>query len=119
MACSVVKSRRMTKLELFERAGVDTSLLIASGRQDEIIDEGGNTQFYCGSGVVEVCKCGHMADFLCDYPSGRGKTCDLPLCQDCRFNIGEERDLCEIHWHMFKGKAGDTRVSGKGPRLVK
>jgi hypothetical protein len=31
--------------------------------------------FVCGSGVT-VCRCGFVADFLCDAPIGDGKTCE-------------------------------------------
>lgn len=61
--------------------------------------------FLCGEIEVQVCGCQTASDYLCDYPVGDGKTCDLPLCDACRKNIGEERDLCAIHyaeWHMRK-----------------
>lgn len=68
--------------------------------------------YICGSGVEtsDVCRfCGHLAEHLCDYPVGDGKTCDLPLCGECRtkvavptdlrtrIDIGEAFDLCPTH----------------------
>ena len=39
------------------------------------------TGFICGKGVVACCVCGAVADHLCDYPMGKGKTCDANLCR--------------------------------------
>lgn len=36
----------------------------------------------CGSGIVPCSTCGNVADHLCDYPMGKGKTCDAPLCDN-------------------------------------
>lgn len=35
----------------------------------------------CGDGITPCWCCGHVADYLCDYPMGKGKTCDLSLCR--------------------------------------
>lgn len=69
---------------------------------DELMPEAGQ-MFVCGDIKIEACACGHAADFLCDYPIGRGKTCDLALCGCCREAIGKERDLCRIHAAQFRG----------------
>lgn len=75
--------------------------------------------FICGDDLkVEVCACGHAADFLCDYPLGRGKTCDLALCGCCREAIGEDRDLCRIHAAQFRGVERVVPKYSK-PKLVK
>ncbi|MDQ1344853.1 MAG: hypothetical protein QG586_383 [Pseudomonadota bacterium] len=74
----------------------------------------------CGAGEPEhVCSCGFVSDLLCDYPMGDGKTCDLPLCSTCAKQIGEDKHLCEIHWHEWKGKAQVDRIRPIGPHLVK
>lgn len=44
-----------------------------------------------------VCPCGHWADFLCDTPIGRGRTCDRPMCHCCRDQVGEDLDRCAYH----------------------
>ena len=44
-----------------------------------------------------VCPCGHLAEYLCDEPLGRGRTCDGPMCRCCRTPIGEELDRCRFH----------------------
>jgi hypothetical protein len=76
------------------------------------------TMFVCGDFKIEACACGHTADFLCDYPMGRGKTCDLALCGCCRESIGEERDLCRVHAAQFRGAAVVVPKFTK-PKLVK
>lgn len=42
----------------------------------------GDTMFLCGD-LGPHCaadKCAAVSGWLCDYPVGEGKTCDLPLC---------------------------------------
>ena len=50
-----------------------------------------------------VCACGITAEYLCDYPIGGGKTCDLNLCDRCKRSIGEDRDLCLVHHAQVMG----------------
>lgn len=52
--------------------------------------------FVCGKGIQPCANCGQLADFLCDYPIGGAKTCDLPICHQCRIHIGKY-DFCPIH----------------------
>lgn len=76
--------------------------------------------FICGSGfALPVCKCGHWSDFLCDWPVGGGKTCDIALCKCCRHEIGDDLDACVIHWHIFTKKTGVQRIFPTRPRIVK
>ena len=56
-----------------------------------------------------ACSCGFCADFLCDYPVGKGKTCDAPLCLKCRVHVGDELDYCKAHareWRNYRN-SGD------------
>lgn len=76
------------------------------------------TMFTCGDIEFPACACGHSADFLCDYPIGRGKTCDLELCGCCREAIGEELDLCRVHAAQFRG-AEHVAPKFSKPKLVK
>ena len=41
--------------------------------------------------------CGSPSTGLCDYPIGNGKTCDKPMCNDCRNTIGDNLDVCQEH----------------------
>lgn len=74
----------------------------------EVIDPGG-PMFMCGHRAAEefvLCiepGCQHLSDLLCDYPMGRGKTCDLALCDDHAREIGEDRHL----WSTQRGSADD------------
>lgn len=124
MGCTVYKTRRMTRREAVVILGSGYACPHRHGDAEdcdnELISVEGETRFMCGDGKPEpLCPCWHLADILCDYPVGRGKTCDLPLCPDCAHSIGEDRDLCPIHFAEFSGKAEPARVFGKGPRLVK
>lgn len=59
----------------------------------------GGKGFMCGSGITPCGVCGRPADFLCDYPSGKGKTCDLPLCWEHAHPVQKDRqDLCLLHY---------------------
>jgi hypothetical protein len=66
------------------------------------------TGFICGDGIVACWACGVVADALCDYPTGAGQTCDLPLCGRCRVRQGGELldlDYCPQHARMAAGLA--------------
>jgi len=54
----------------------------------------------CGEGIRSCAFCGKEAYFLCDFPIGDGRTCDLPICKDCkthRADIGLDIDYCPHH----------------------
>jgi hypothetical protein len=66
----------------------------------------------CGAAPPEPqCECGRIADLLCDYPIGRGKTCDLGLCPEHAFAVAEEKHLCLLHHAEFRGKAKVDRIN--------
>ena len=46
------------------------------------------------------CACGKPADLLCDYPVGRGKTCDRNICACHATEIGPDLHYCETHWRQ-------------------
>ena len=35
-----------------------------------------------GTGIKPCASCPVIAEYLCDYPMRRGKTCDAPLCRN-------------------------------------
>ena len=37
--------------------------------------------FLCGDFGPHCGACASVGDFLCDFPVGDGKTCDMPLCE--------------------------------------
>ena len=55
----------------------------------------------------EVCKCGYLGGLLCDFPMGKGKTCDAVLCEDCRAKgLGDDWGLDFCRAHAVLRKAG-------------
>lgn len=54
-----------------------------------------------------VCKvCGRKTpDYvLCDFPTGPGKTCDVPLCKACARHTDPNTDHCPLHALAIAGK---------------
>lgn len=41
--------------------------------------------------------CGKPSTSLCDYPIRDGKTCDKPMCNYCKTNVGPDLDVCREH----------------------
>lgn len=63
----------------------------------------------CGPKRVKACAhCGSISTKLCDYPNGRGKTCDRPICEDCATHVEPDTDLCRNH--AFAAKGGKLRL---------
>lgn len=66
----------------------------------------GGLLFMCGRENNERhCLCGDFGDYLCDYPVGEGKTCDVPMCERDRHSVAPEIDYCNTHypeWEAFK-----------------
>lgn len=103
----------MTLAECLEEAGYEPAAgeLLALQQRELMPIDGGPT-IMCGKiDDWKHCPCVHNSDFLCDYPVGRGKTCDLPLCYCCREHVGEELDLCLIHFAEFQKKSGRETVN--------
>ena len=58
------------------------------------------------------CSCGGVTEVLCDFPVGRGKTCDAKLCDHCSHRIGPDLHYCEAHhqeWRRFRESGGMVR----------
>jgi hypothetical protein len=56
--------------------------------------------------------CGASTDFLCDYPVGDGKTCDLPLCARHAHEVAPNIHYCPGHlvlWNAFRDSGGVER----------
>lgn len=71
----------------------------------------------CGPGPRDPqCQCGAIADALCDYPIGKGKTCDIGMCEEHRNRAGEDVDFCPVHIAEYRGKAGEADVVMPSPR---
>src|SRR5262245_37730101 len=100
MTCEYIPPRKTRQWlsETYREMGdeVYAAKIRKSGR-DYLLPESSGT-FICGSFKPSPrCRCGQIAEYLCDEPMGKGKTCDLPLCEACKVSIGEDLDLCPVH----------------------
>lgn len=109
---------RRTLQDLHEMAGhghADEDLV--ERRRAVIVEPNSTLIIFCGTIDPEpMCACGHTAEMLCDYPMGRGKTCDLPVCWCCSRSIGQDKDLCLIHHAEFVRKTGVARINPWPPK---
>lgn len=48
---------------------------------DEVVEFSGEG-FISGDAIQPCGQCHYLAEYLCDWPMGKGKTCDAPLCDD-------------------------------------
>lgn len=87
-------------------------------KNDEVINDSAPI-FMCGDFEMEMCRetgCEREGFYLCDWPMGRGKTCDIPLCPGHAREIGEDRHLCPIHHPMWMKQAGVARINPWPPK---
>lgn len=73
---------------------------------------------------IEYCSEGNCLEwrgdmYQCDWPMGRGKTCDAILCDDHAFQIAEEKHLCPIHRAIFEATGVMTPIRTEKLRLAK
>ena len=65
--------------------------------------------FICGDLGEHCADCAGVAEFLCDYPVGDGKTCDRKICHSHAKEVSPEIHYCEQHyneWVNFKNSGG-------------
>ena len=58
-------------------------------------------------------RCMWVADCLCDFPVGNGKTCDRPVCEDHAYEVAPDIHYCAPHyneWMKFKNDGGVKEV---------
>lgn len=72
----------------------------------------GHPFFFCGRNLKEkkCADCLDLASKLCDYPVGKGKTCDRPVCDLHSAAVGPNLDYCATHFEMWKRHAKATGV---------
>jgi len=63
----------------------------------------------CGDFGERCADCGAVADNLCDFPVGDGKTCDRAICDEHSKLIGIDIHYCATHyleWAAWKESGG-------------
>lgn len=74
----------------------------------------------CGDFGPPCIDCGNVSDALCDFPVGRGKTCDRAICTACSPDIQPNLNYCAPHraeWEKFRSEAlPDVMFTAFGPR---
>lgn len=65
----------------------------------------------CVSPVLGRGLCGYVSDYLCDFPMGEGKTCDLALCERHAIEQSKMQDmhLCPQHSVIARGMAQEMK----------
>jgi hypothetical protein len=69
----------------------------------------GGTMIICGKLGPHCSNCMAVGDYLCDYPVGKGKTCDRPLCESHAHEVAPDIHYCPGHlvmWQEFKDAGG-------------
>jgi hypothetical protein len=49
--------------------------------------------------LCEFCRNQYVSK-LCDFATGKNKTCDAGMCDKCATNVGRNRDYCPAHKHQ-------------------
>lgn len=73
-------------------------------------------KFGRGAKPPDNCReCSGMAGFLCDFPVGKDKTCDRPLCDEHAHEVAPDTHYCPVHheeWKEFRASGGEQRDLG-------
>jgi hypothetical protein len=68
--------------------------------------------FICGDLGPHCADCADVGENLCDYPVGKGKTCDRSICETHSHEIGPNLHYCDTHykqWLAFRDAGGVRR----------
>ena len=72
----------------------------------------GGTGIICGKLGKPCASCSRPADYLCDFPVGKGKTCDRRMCEKHAAEVGPDLHYCTAHhaqWERFRASGGVER----------
>lgn len=75
----------------------------------------GGHAFMCGD-LGDHCaaeNCSDVSGYLCDYPVGNGRTCDLSICQSHAYEVAPEIHYCPGHlalWVEFSESGGAEKA---------
>ena len=95
MTCYAEKTPAMSLATAKELAGEQPY----PGAEDVMLDA---ATFSMCADFGPPCQCGAVSDTLCDWPMGGGKICDARLCAACGHNVGEDRDVCGLHFTLWR-----------------
>ncbi len=56
--------------------------------------------------VMCIFCCNQLADKLCDFATGKNKTCDARMCSKCATSVGDNLDYCPTHKHELPPPQG-------------
>lgn len=124
MPCYRIKSRPETLWDAKERAGLPHGYLSKRPlpgqghpehpdlwpeevrREKEEVLQADADVWMCGALGPHCNEAGCTApgDNLCDWPMGRGKTCDLPLCDEHAREVGIDRHFCAVHHRIWQAQ---------------
>lgn len=70
--------------------------------------------FLCGDfgPHCTAADCGDVSEYLCDYPVGDERTCDLPFCASHAYEVAPDIHYCPGHlalWLEFRKSGGMER----------
>lgn len=49
-------------------------------------------------------RCAGISAYLCDWPTGDGKTCDAPLCEAHAHQVGKNKHYCQGHYARHRAQ---------------
>ncbi len=73
----------------------------------------GGMMFMCGD-LGPHCAagdCDAASRFLCDYPVGKGQSCDLPLCSSHAYAVAHELHYCPGHMQLWAAFLNSGRMA--------
>ncbi len=76
---------------------------------------GGVRAIVCGSRppIKHCTACDQVAPFLCDWKTGPGKTCDLPICVAHAERVADDKHLCPKHsraWEQWQAQRAQVKA---------
>jgi hypothetical protein len=84
-----------------------------------IVKEGKHVGFLCGDFGPHCTECSQVGDeFLCDYPVGKGKTCDKGLCADHAHEVAPNVHYCPGHHAEFEKFRAEGGVKAELENVV-
>jgi len=104
MHCNKIRFKAIP-LEKFPKEVFGEKAMIEYSDAHPELHEDFGVGFMCGESRQNAChRCGFVADFLCDYPIGKGKSCDLELCEECSQEVGQDWHFCAVHLSEYNAK---------------